>query len=148
MERASEAGTSPGLLKRVVPLSIQYREMRAGLRDELTVSQHLALLPIADAEVKERLAREAVDEKLKRKELDARVRAESSRKSRGRTPRTELEKAVPAARRLLLNAVLEGELTAARLRALAPAVRARLLVDLRAIRERIERISDALHRVR
>lgn len=148
LERADETEIAASLLRRSIALSAQYRSLPAPVRDRLSVSQHTALLPVDDAREKARLAAEAVARGLSKKEIEGIVRRDPEHApTRGRPPRSHLEKAVGAARRAL-SALIEGELTAARLRKLPPEVREGLARDLHAIRERSERIADALLRPR
>ena len=62
----------------------------------------------------------------------------------GAKPQGEIEKAINAARRALVSSMLENALEPAKVRALDAALRARLAREARTLRERIERISDAL----
>lgn len=147
-EQAPQMDISQALLRRCIPIAIQYHALPASVRDKLSVRQHAALLPVDDAREKARLADQAARRDLSQKQIEELVRARPDRPRRGRPPKTELEKAVPAARRVLMSALIESELSATRVRQIDPEVRERLVRDLRAIRERTERIADALQRSR
>ncbi len=147
-ERAPQIDMSAAQLRLAVAVSAQYRALPAALRDRLTVRQHRALLPVHDAQEKSKLARRAVSESLSGPALTELVRREQGPSKRGPKPLGELERSINAARRALVSATLEAALEPAKVRALAPELRARLARETRTLRERIERISDALAGIR
>lgn len=133
-------------LRSAVGLSVQYRTLPVSVRDRLTVRQHQALLPVKDPQSKSKLARRALSEKLTGLALARLVRQEHGPAARGRTPKGELERSLGDAKRALVSAMVENALEPAKVRALDPELRTRLLRDARTLRERIERITDALSR--
>lgn len=135
---------SASQLQSAIALAVQYRSLPGTVRDRLTVRQHQALLPVKDAQEKTKLARRAISEKLSGPALTLVVRSQQGPARRGPKPMGELERSVSAAKRALVSSLVENALEPAKVKALDPALRTRLLRDARTLRERIERITDAL----
>lgn len=143
-ELAPTRDIAPSQLRIAVSMSAQYRALPAAVRDRLTVRQHRALLPVKDGQEKSKLARRALADKLSGPALSEIIRRAHGPAKTGPKPQGELERAINAARRALVSAMVENALEPAKVRALDPALRARLAREARTLRERIERISDAL----
>lgn len=136
------------LIKAAILLSAQYRALPAAVRDKLTVRQHRALLPVKEPQEKSKLARRALAEKLSGPALSRVVREEHGAVRPGPKAMGEVERSLAAARRALVSSMLENALEPAKVRALDGELRARLLREARTLRERVERITDALSAVR
>ena len=145
-ELAPKRDIAPGQLRIAVAMATQYHALPEAVRDRLSARQHRALLPVQDPRLKSRLARRTLAEKLSGSDLELIVRREQGAAHTGRKPLGDVERAVNAARRALVSAVLEAALEPARVRTLPAEDRARLLRHARTLRERIERITDALTR--
>ena len=74
-------------LRLAVRVAVQWHRMPRELADGLTTTQHEALLPLDDVTTKDRLAREAIAERLSAEQLQRRVRRIKPRHGGGR-PRT------------------------------------------------------------
>ena len=144
LRRVAEVDADASMVRRSIRLSVQYRDLPATLASRLSLRQHFALLPVADKKEKARLGARALAEKLNAVALERLVRAEHGPALTGRKPKSELARALGAARRALLTAAIEAELPILKLRAIDPAVREEMEEAVRAVRERLERISDAL----
>ena len=152
LERADTIDTSAAFLRRAIRFSLQYRSLPASVRDQLSMRQQLALLPVDDARTKKKLAEEALARGFTSAQLTRRVRevgpdGASRRANRGRPPLPELDRATRAAVRLLESGAVDGALTPAALRALPEASRDAIRRAVIRLRERLERIGDALGRV-
>ena len=154
-ERAAAFKLSPALLRRSIPLTVQYRDLPARTRQALTLPQHEALLPVRDLAEKKRLAEEALRSGLSRTQIEALVRGKvegragaSSRTTEGRPTKPYVVKAARIACRALVAAQVEADLATARIAGMSEAHIADLHRDLHTLRERIERIEDALRKHR
>lgn len=88
-------------LWRAVALVEQLRVLPADLADQLGYSHHLALLPVKDLAVKIALARQAVDQGLTRRQLEAAVRQAKEPSRAGRPPLPVFVMSVNRLRKLL-----------------------------------------------
>lgn len=131
-------------LRVAISMSVQYRSLPVAVRDRLSVRQHRALLPVKDPQAKSKLAKQALSGKLSGDDLAKLVRSQHGPAQTGRKPMGELERSLSAARRALVSSLVENALEPAKVRALEPSLRARLARDARTLRERLERIADAL----
>lgn len=147
LERAGEIDTSAAYLRRAIRFSVQYRALPASVRDKLSMRQQLALLPVSDPQLKRKLAEEALSRGLTSDQLVRRIRQLGPRKGgSGRQPLPELQRTTSAALRLLDSEAIDGALAPAALRALPDDARDAIRRTLVSLRERMERIADALGR--
>lgn len=147
LDRAGEIDTSAAYLRRAIRFSVQYRALPASVRDKLSMRQQLALLPVSDPQQKRKLAEEALTRGLTSDQLVRRVRQAGPRKGgSGRQPLPELDRTTRAALRLLTGEAVDGALVPTALRALPEDARDTIRRTLVALRERVERIGDALDR--
>lgn len=139
---------APSAVRRALALSAQYYDLPVGLRERLTLSQHYSLQAVEKLDDKVRIGELAVEKNLSKRAIDELVRATVKRHAGGRPPQAAVEKAVAAARRALVSSLIESQLSVPQMKKLGTAVREDLRRDLRAIRERCERITDVLDRVK
>lgn len=145
---APEHGISVASIRLAVAMATQYHGLPSAVRDRLTARQHRALLPVKDAKARLSLARQAISGKLSGAKLSELARREVGPARTGRKALSDVERAVNAARRALVSAVLEAALEPARVKALPPDERSRIAQHVKTLRERLERISDAVQGVR
>ena len=148
LERAGETPVSVHMLKRAIPIALQYRELPRKLAEQLPQSCHELLLLVGDVKEKERLVADAVARKLTVKQFDREVRKIRRKHAGGRIARPAVVRWAKEIARASAIELPLATLSATAVRALSAEDVIEAQAALHGAREAIERVSDALGRYR